>query len=71
MNDPKLVKAVKVLTAALREDEAYWYGWKANIAMCFQDEWNRSAEDRDLHSIANQAAENFLEMLTWEPEEKT
>lgn len=70
--------AMSVILKALREDEAYRESWKANIAMAFKDatcrhykeeiEEDDSGFDHDtLHHIANQAADNFLNQLTYEP----
>jgi hypothetical protein len=41
----KLKKAVEILCEELSKDKSegsYYYSWQANIAMAFQDEWNRS-----------------------------
>lgn len=51
------------------------YAWQANIAMAFKDEfWRRKNTNKtlidvedDLHEMANQAAKNFLDQLTYEP----
>jgi len=64
----KIEEAVKVLTTALKEDERLREGYKANIAMAFKDEYARKKIDKnyvnsnDLHEIANQAADNFLNL---------
>jgi len=58
--------AVKVLVRTLRDDEGYREAWKANIAMAFYDEFNRTYPDHNLprlHEIANEAAGNFLNLL--------
>ncbi len=66
----KIKKAIKVLTKALETDEDYFYGWQANIAMAFQDEYYREKEKgkgyfnkTDVHRISNNAATNFLNSL--------
>jgi hypothetical protein len=58
-------QAVDHLCKALKSDEGYWISWKANIAMAFYDEYRRSEEfgKIDIHSIANIAADYFLENL--------
>ena len=69
-------EAVDVLVKKLKEDPGYRIGWEANIAMAFYDEFTRrnlspcdidqltNQELRDeIHSIANRAADNFLNLL--------
>ena len=61
----ELKEAMKVLVKALEEDEGYRYGWQANIAMAFKDEYARSISGNDtIHDISNKAAINFLTILT-------
>ncbi len=64
----KLNEAVNTLIDHLREDEHYAYGWQANIAMAFKDEYDRCKKKYknrgDIHAIANEAACNFLKLLT-------
>jgi len=62
-------EAVNHLCKALRADPAYWHSWKANIAVCFQDEFRRSHRMNGVYDISNNAAEQFLEKLTYEPKE--
>lgn len=62
----ELKDAVDKLREALKEDEGYYYGWQANIAMAYQDEAYRmgSRDSREtLHKIGNGAAKNFLNLL--------
>jgi hypothetical protein len=69
-HDNGLPDAVKTLVKALKSDPAYRYGWVANIAMAFQDEWIRAqkpTERTDIHTVANAAAENFLNILCMDP----
>lgn len=73
--DTKLKESVQTLCDALREDKSegsYYHSWQANIAMAFKDEFHRYAADKeieetarsfDVHTIANNAAKNFLDML--------
>ena len=67
--ETKLSKAVKTLVEALKTDESYRIGWQANIAMAFKDEFTKtnpdlkSTSDYELHIIANQASNNFLNLL--------
>lgn len=62
-------EAVKVLTQALKDDVEFREAYKANIAMSFKDEYFRKKLDKkylnknDLHLVANQAADNFLNLL--------
>ena len=55
-------KAVDILRAELKKEEGTYIAWKANIAMAFYDEWRRN-EKKDIHKIANKAADNFLKQL--------
>lgn len=63
---------IKDLVIALREDAGYNYAWQANIAMAFQDAYyweineNPQGKVLDLHKISNEAAKNFLNLLTSE-----
>ena len=65
----KTKEAVETLCAALKEDAGYYYGWQANIAMAFKDEWRRedfqkSEQDFEaVHILANNSADNFLNLL--------
>jgi hypothetical protein len=70
-----LQKAVEILIAELAKDKSegsYYYSWQANIAMAFQDEFNRYAASKEIegtamnfniHQISNTAAKNFLDLL--------
>lgn len=69
------VEAIKHLTEQLDTDMAYRIGWKANIAMAFCDEWQRSVDHYGLpttpdhiHKIANKAADSFIERLCYRPQ---
>jgi hypothetical protein len=57
--------AMKVLINAFKTDEDYRRSWKDNIAMSFKDEYSRTPEvfKHDIHTIANMAADNFLNLL--------
>ncbi len=61
---------LKELIKRLNKDREYRYGWQANIAMAFKDEYDRNKKKyknrEDIHKIANQAARNFLNTLTAE-----
>lgn len=62
-------QAMKQLVKALNKDEDYRRSWKANIAMAFYDEYRRREHtkvlnDRFVLSVANDAADNFLDILT-------
>lgn len=69
---PSLKEAIEVLQEHLKEDKSegsYYHAWQCNIAMAFKDEvsrldpvtrkWNREL----VHTIANQAAKDFLDIL--------
>lgn len=64
-NITPLAQAVDVLKNALKNDKSYEDTWQANIAMAFKDEFNRRKpiKDGDIHDIANDAAQNFLNNL--------
>ena len=57
-------EAVACLSRHLLNDPDYRYTWQANIAMAFKDEHFRSENKEDIHEIANNAAKNFLRLLT-------
>lgn len=75
----ELSNAVATLIKYLREDKDYFRGWKDNIAMAFQDQYNRTESlnsgtpgmlaHLNIHEIANRAAENFLNLLTNVPKD--
>jgi len=60
--------AVKTITEAIKKDESFKESYKANIAMAFKDEYARKRKEKsninysDIHEIANNAADNFLEL---------
>jgi hypothetical protein len=66
----KVKKAVKKLTRALTKKKDFHDGYKANIAVAFQDacsKWRAENPRRKstlpvalVHELSNQAAENFL-----------
>jgi len=60
-------EAIAHLVKTIRTDEGYRWGWQANIAVAFQDEWQRHLREHGLpytieqiHKISNNAADNFL-----------
>lgn len=64
--------AVNVLAKALKDDPGYRETYKANIAMCFKDEFvlcenKYIGSDQDIssivHDIANRAADRFLDLF--------
>lgn len=63
----EVAKAVKILCVALKEDPLYFQAWQANITMAFYDEFCKKFPNDfpvvSIHSIANQAAKNFLDQL--------
>lgn len=64
-------ETVERLCEELVKDRAYYYGWQANIAMAFQDEYYKhykemgmtGVEIDSIHKISNNAAKNFLNLL--------
>lgn len=62
-------EAVKVLVKNLKEDKDYRMTWQANIAMSFFDQYENisgpmdSSQRNTIHTIANKAADNFLDTL--------
>lgn len=62
-------QAVEHLQKALREDPEYYYGWQANIAMGFKDEYHKRTalghhiDGQTIHEIANDGARRFLDIL--------
>lgn len=60
--------ALAVIVKQLREDKGYYIAWQSNIAMAFQDAMtNAGYRFPDLHKLANQAADNFLDNLMRKP----
>jgi len=75
--ETKLIEAIEIVCQALREDKEYYNSWQANIAMAFKDEFNNypmsyrgengkivNFNQEFIHKIANDAANNFLKLLT-------
>ncbi len=57
---------IRLFCEQLKKDPDYYYGWQANIACAFQDEYYRptlEVEERDIHKISNNAAKYFLDMI--------
>ncbi|RLD64462.1 MAG: hypothetical protein DRJ01_00550 [Bacteroidetes bacterium] len=69
---------IKKLVEGLKEDPELRYGWKSNIAMAFYDEYlnykkymdKKYINKRDLHLIANDAADNFINLLIKDVEDE-
>lgn len=72
----EIKEAIEVLQTELKKDEGYRISWQANIAMAFKDEMeikgvhspnpenNSILVTREmLHTIANDASDNFLNIL--------
>lgn len=66
--DKILADACQIVFKALREDQSYYWTWKANIAMAFYDNffWNKNdiITPEVIHDISNKAADYFLKQLT-------
>lgn len=64
-------EVINTLQEKLKEDEDYFMSWKSNLAMAFHDAYfaanDRNAlsneEELEIHTIAGNAAENFLNNL--------
>jgi len=63
--------AVTWLTWQLRKDKDFWRSYQANIAMAFFDAFNQAQEKSDkgiepldLHTVSNEAANNFMKLWT-------
>lgn len=77
MKPKKIKKALDVLTKALKKDGNYEMGWIANIAMNYVDTYNirlkklkkKNLNSRERHSVANEAAVNFINMLKTKSED--
>jgi hypothetical protein len=71
MKNKKVVDIVNSLSFILENDEDYKRAWIANIAMSYIDSehWYKKRKKKkylnkiDKHTIANEAAENFLNIL--------
>lgn len=57
-----LKEAIEVLQKELKYT-GYYYSWQANIAVAFQDAYERAENKDDIHSISNVAAKSFLDLL--------
>lgn len=65
-------EAIKIVCDTLKKDKEMYRAYKDNIAMAFKDEHSKQTEGldseeigykQDIHEIANQAADNFLQLL--------
>ncbi len=62
---------IKDLVDQLKDDPEYRYAWKANIAMAFKDRVGQYKKENDkqvlsnedIHIVANEAAEYFLQLI--------
>lgn len=58
---------IEKLVKALQNDKDLFYAYQANIAVQFQDEFARNRKKyknkHDIHTISNNAAKNFLNLL--------
>lgn len=59
-------KAIKIVTERIKSDKELRISYIANIAMAFKDEFHRNKKkyknSTDIHIIANNAAENFIDL---------
>ena len=68
----EFTKAVKIVTSAIKEDKELRFAYQSNIAMAYIDSEHsyRKANNKvgkylnfkDMHIIANNAANNFLDL---------
>lgn len=67
----KISEALDVLREAM-EDEDYRLGWVANIAMSVYDEIisSKAKNHKQLHEACNKGADNFLQLLLKDNEQK-
>lgn len=71
---PTFQKASRVVVNAVRKDPDLWRAFEANIAMAFVDNaaWYKKAtgkkalSNKDIHTVANNAAKYFLLLWTTE-----
>ena len=58
---------IEELVENLKNDKELYYSYQSNIAMAFQDEFARCKKRykniSDIHTISNNAAKNFLDLL--------
>lgn len=67
-------EAVSKITEEMKNDPSYRIGWQSNIAMAFYDAAYQYKKKKnraylsmvDIHIIANDAANNFLQLLSTE-----
>lgn len=73
VTENKVPEAIEILRDAMK-DPSYRIGWEANIAMAFKDEYQRQGGNESaslIHSIANKAANNFIDSLCFKPEQES
>jgi GH25 family lysozyme M1 (1,4-beta-N-acetylmuramidase) len=64
-NENPIPDALAVIVKQLRDDKDYYRAWQSNIAMAFQDSVTLAGyRFPELHKLANEAADNFLNNLT-------
>jgi hypothetical protein len=71
-------EAVKHLTQELKNDPSYRIGWQSSIAMAFYDSASQYKKKKnkkylsmvDIHTIANDAANSFINLLCADKKEK-
>lgn len=61
--DTSIEEAIKVLVNELRTGEDYRRSWQANIAMAFKDCDDKYDGGETIDAVANEAADNFLNLL--------
>lgn len=67
--------AVRTLAKALKDDPEFYYGYQSNIAISFQQQWEKMLREKVfasavilpkhelIHDMSNQAAKNFLDLF--------
>ena len=56
-------QVIDSLITTLKNDDGYYLGWQANIAVCMQDAFAHAENKSDIHAISNEGAKIFLDML--------
>lgn len=69
-------QAMDILISELKNDQGYFMGWQANIAMPIYDliaaqPGCEALGKETIHRLCNEGAKNFLELLTYTPKEET
>lgn len=63
--EAKLREAINILSIELKNNPDYREVWSSSLAMCVIDEYDNTPDvfKKDIHTIANNASKNFLDLL--------